>query len=434
MQLKNKELYSPNKPLVGRLTIPGDKSISHRAIIISSIANGITYIENLLESEDSRRTINIFKDMGITIEKESKIYKIVGQGVRGLKQPNKPLYFGNSGTTARLLIGLLAGLPFSTRVYGDLSLSKRPMDRVINPLTLMGANIRGTDENTKLPLNIIGKNLSGIDYTLPVKSAQVKSAILLAGLLAKGSTTVYESTLTRDHTEIMLSSFGTHINQQHNCIQVIPPKNLIAKNIVIPGDISSAAFWIVGALIVPNSEITLSNVGLNNTRSGILDVIERMGGLLQIREYDNLTGEKAGDITVTYQSLEPITIEGKVIPRLIDEIPIIALLATQISGRTIIKDAKELRIKETDRIKAIVNVLSKLGAHVTATEDGIIIEGKTNLKGGNVSAYGDHRIAMMIVVASLICKETIVIDDMSSINISYPDFFSDLQSLLSNEL
>lgn len=430
--MRNKELRSPNKPLIGRITVPGDKSISHRAIIIGSIANGITSVENLLESEDSNRTIDVFKSMGVTIEKENDIYRIVGHGIKGLKQPKKPLYFGNSGTTARLLIGLLASLPFSTQVYGDSSLSKRPMDRVIDPLILMGADIKGKDNSTKLPLTITGKNLSGIDYALPVKSAQVKSAILLAGLLAKGNTTIHELALTRNHTEIMLSSFGARISQQHNQVKVTPTEKLIAKDIVIPGDISSAAFWIVGALIVPNSKITLSNVGLNDTRSGILEVIERMGGSLQINKYDKLTGEDAGDITILYQPLQPITIDGNMIPRLIDEIPIIALLATQINGKTIIKDAKELKIKETDRIEAIVNVLSNLGANITATEDGMIIEGKTNLTGANVSAYGDHRIAMMIVIASLICNEPIVIDDISSINISYPNFFTDLQKLSTN--
>lgn len=327
------------------------------------------------------------------------------------------------------MVGLLAGLPFLSIVHGDPFLTNRPMDRVINPLREMGAQIDGRDHGHLLPLAIRGTQLSGIRYELPVKSAQVKSAVLLAGLRAEGTTTVIEKTQTRNHTENMLQAFGADITVDGDTITVTNQNTLQGTNIHVPGDISSAAFWLVAAAIVPNSNITLKHVGLNQTRTGIIDVLDKMGANITITNEQVSSGESAADMTVKQTALTGITIDGDIIPRLIDEIPIIALLATQADGKTIIKDAAELRVKETDRIEAVVDVLSTLGADITPTEDGMIVEGPTPLTGGRISAYNDHRIAMMGVVASLIATEPVYLDDDSSIAISYPDFFIDLKSL-----
>ncbi|MEN2766183.1 3-phosphoshikimate 1-carboxyvinyltransferase [Ornithinibacillus xuwenensis] len=416
----------------GELEVPGDKSISHRAVILGSIANGITKVENFLDSEDCMRTVEAFRSMGVSITTKGTFLEIEGKGLSGLLEPLEPLYFGNSGTTARLMIGLLAGLPFSTVVYGDVSLTNRPMDRVITPINKMGATVLGRNESSYLPLALKGGNLEGITYELPVKSAQVKSGILLAGLQAKGTTRVIEQQQTRDHTERMLKAFGANIEVSGNGIQIDASKSLLGTDVYVPGDISSAAFMLSAAAIIPGSNVTVKKVGINKTRIGFLEVLQKMGANISISNERVLSGEDIGDVQITYNQLTGVVVEGEIIPRLIDEIPIIALLATQAEGNTIIRNAEELRVKETDRIAAVVNVLRTMGANIEATDEGMIIKGKSSLKGGSVSAYQDHRIAMMIVIASLISEQDVTIDDISSISISYPRFLDDLESILKN--
>ncbi|SES80468.1 3-phosphoshikimate 1-carboxyvinyltransferase [Oceanobacillus limi] len=428
------ELFLPiNVPLDGEIEVPGDKSISHRAVIFASLAKGTSNITHFLDGEDCMRTVDVFRSMGVVIEKQDNQLIVEGKGLGSLKEPNQPLYFGNSGTTARLMCGLLAGLPFFSVVYGDVSLTQRPMDRIVIPLKQMNAQIEGRNEGKNLPLSIRGRKLKGMTYELPVKSAQVKSALLFAGLNADGPTTIIEKTPTRNHTENMLQAFGANLEIEGDRMTIQPGKDFTAQDIFIPGDISSAAFFMVAAAIIPNSQVTLKNVGLNKTRTGILEVLTQMGGKLIIENETSNSGEPMGDITVMQSTLKGIIIEGEIIPRLIDEIPIIALLATQADGKTIIRNAKELRVKETDRIKAIVEVLQTMGASIESTDDGMIIHGKTTLTGGKVSSYGDHRIAMMCVVASLIVRGEIELDESQSIAISYPNFFDDLKKLTSSE-
>lgn len=427
----SKKVFRPFTGKVeGQLNIPGDKSISHRAIMLGSLAKGKTVITNFLDGEDCLHTIDAFKCFGVSIEQNDTEVVINSNGFEQMTEPKIPLYFGNSGTTARLMLGILSSLPFHSIVYGDQYLSVRPMSRVVNPLREMGAQIDGRENGEMLPLAIRGKQLIGIEYELPVKSAQVKSAILLAGLFADGKTTVIEKAKTRDHTENMLQAFGADIQVSGNTVTITNNNELKATDVLVPGDISSAAFFLVLPAIVPNSILTLKNVGLNETRSGIIDVMKDMGASLTIENERVIGGERLGNITVNFSSLRATTISGDLIPRLIDEIPIIALLATQAEGTTIIKDAEELRVKETDRIKAVVETLTTLGANIEETDDGLVIHGKTELTGGNILSYGDHRMAMMGVMASMITKENVTIDDMSSIAISYPNFLKDLESII----
>lgn len=425
-----RELPINHKSLQGILEIPGDKSISHRAVILGSMANGVTIVENFLQGEDCLRTVAIFEALGVTIEKQAESLIIHGKGTQALLEPDVPLYFGNSGTTARLMVGVLAGLPFFSTVYGDPHLTKRPMERVITPAEKMGATFDGRGDGRFLPLAIRGGGLKGINYTLPVKSAQVKSAVLLAGLSAKETTTVVEQTLTRNHTENMLEAFGAKVKQDGREVSVNGLQQLQATNVYVPGDISSASFFFIAAAIVPDSTLTIRNVGLNQTRTGIIDVLQKMGVQMLIDHEQTISGERLGDVTISYSKLTGMTIEGDIIPRLIDEIPLIALLATQAEGTTIIRDAAELRMKETDRIAAVVEVLSTLGANITSTEDGMIIQGKTPLTGGYVPVFHDHRIAMMVSIASLISPEQVILDNDESIAISYPNFFDDLVQVL----
>ncbi|MUK87274.1 3-phosphoshikimate 1-carboxyvinyltransferase [Ornithinibacillus sp. L9] len=420
-----------NKPLYGELEVPGDKSISHRAVIFASLAEGTSQISHFLDGEDCMRTVNAFQAMGVSISKNKTTLIVEGTGPSNLKEPSIPLYFGNSGTTTRLMIGLLASLPIFTTVYGDESLSTRPMDRVVNPLKLMKAEINGRANGKLLPLAIDGKQLHGFTYELPVKSAQVKSALLLAGLFANGPTTIIENTPTRNHTENMLKALGATITTRDGNITLSPLEQpLEPLNLYVPGDISSAAFFMVACAIIPKSSLLIRNVGLNETRTGIIDILERMGARIQTKNERVVHGEKIGDVSISQAPLSSTIIEGTIIPRLIDEIPIIALLATQAEGTTIIRNAEELKVKETDRIKAIVDVLQTLGAKIEGTDDGLIIHGRTNLTGGKVKSFGDHRIAMMSVIASLISNEKVFIDDTSSVSISYPSFFSDLNHII----
>ncbi|MEN1969159.1 3-phosphoshikimate 1-carboxyvinyltransferase [Lentibacillus sp. N15] len=425
-----KELRPSKNGLSGVISVPGDKSISHRSVIFGALANGTTTVTNFLDGEDCLRTVKIFQSLGVSIEKQDTRLIIHGQGMDALSEPVVPLYFGNSGTTARLLLGVLSGLPFFTTVYGDPYLTKRPMDRVITPATQMGAIFDGRKSGSFLPLSIRGGTLTGIRYRLPVKSAQVKSAVLLAGLFAKGTTTVMERTPTRNHTENMLHAFGATVEQSGDEISLVGGQELTATEVFVPGDISSASFFFAAAAIVPTSRLTIKNVGLNPTRTGMIEVMQQMGANMEINNEQTISGERMGDVTISYSHLRSIVIEGEIIPRLIDEIPIIALLATQAEGTTIIRDAAELRLKETDRIAAVVEVLSALGAAIEPTNDGLVIHGKATLRGGKVRTFHDHRIAMMASIASLIATEQVYLDDASCIAISYPDFFTDLTGAL----
>ncbi|HLS66610.1 MAG TPA: 3-phosphoshikimate 1-carboxyvinyltransferase [Pseudogracilibacillus sp.] len=418
------------RPIRAEIAIPGDKSISHRAIMLGSLAKGETFVTNFLSGEDCLRTIDIFRSFGVMIEQSGSSVRIISDGFNKFKEPKEPLYFGNSGTTARLMLGILAGLPIHTVAYGDPYLTIRPMDRVTEPLRKMGACIDGRDNGNYLPLAIRGKQLQSIHYELPVKSAQVKSAILLAGLFADRTTTIIERVPTRNHTENMLQAFGANLTVEKEMITVNSIRELKPVDILVPGDISSAAFWIVAAAIVPQSVITMKNIGLNETRDGIIDVLKQMGSSITITNERTIGGEKVGDVTVTHHELRSVTIEKDMIPRLIDELPIIALLATQANGTTVIKNAEELRVKETDRIAAVVDVLKTLGATIEETDDGMIITGPTTLTGGEIKSYGDHRIAMMGAIASFITKEDVTIDDVQVIDVSYPTFLDEVKRVL----
>lgn len=420
---------SLTNPLAGEVRIPGDKSISHRAIMLASLAKGTTHIDNFLDGEDCLHTINIFEQFGVEIEQERTNVTVHSEGFHSFKEPLVPLYFGNSGTTARLMLGILCNVPFHTVLYGDPYLTIRPMDRVVHPLSKMGAQIDGRNGGSYLPLAIRGTQLKGMSYDIPVKSAQVKSAILLAGLFAEGETTIKELAKTRDHTENMLQAFGADIYVDGTEVTITNENELAPVNITVPGDISSAAFFLVAAAIVPDSNIRLLNVGLNKTRTGIIDVLQAMGANIHIMNERTSGGEVIGDIKISYSELVGTEISDELIPRLIDEIPIIALLATQAKGKTVIKNAEELRVKETDRIKAVVELLTTLGARIEEEEDGMIIYGKSELTGGTIKSYADHRMAMLGAIASFVCKEEVVIDDISSIAISYPNFFEHIEKL-----
>ncbi|MCM3610943.1 3-phosphoshikimate 1-carboxyvinyltransferase [Planococcus sp. MERTA32b] len=415
--------------LKGTITVPGDKSISHRSIMFGAIASGTTTVEGFLLGADCLSTISCFRKLGVEIDLDGSQVTINSKGIGGWKEPDEVLDTGNSGTTTRLMLGLLASAPFHSVVAGDESIAKRPMKRIVDPLRLMGADIRGRSNGQFTPLAIQGKRLAAINYTLPVASAQVKSAILLAALHADGKTSIEEPVATRDHTEIMLRHFGADINRHGNIIEVAGGQTLSARHVDVPGDISSAAFLIGAALITPESEIRLKNVGTNPTRTGILDVIGQMGADFDIEEKQT-DGERSADLVIRSSLLNGIEIGGSLIPRLIDEIPIIALIATQCQGTTVIKDAEELRVKETDRITAVVDELSKMGADITATEDGMIINGPSALNGADMKTYGDHRLGMMAAAAALVASGPVTIDDQDCIAVSYPGFFEHLNRLI----
>jgi len=416
---------SPGNSLRATLRIPGDKSISHRSIILASLADGNTTIQGLLESEDCLNTINAFQMMGVNIQRLAPgRYRIKGVGLRGLKEPDQVLDCGNSGTTMRLLTGLLAAQNYYSVLTGDQSLRTRPMDRVIFPLRKMGASIWGRQDKFA-PLSIKGAPLKGMKYILPVASAQVKSAILLAGLYATGDVEIEEPGFSRDHTERMLKSFGIELITRDKKI-ILRNKGqhrLQSQEIDIPGDISSAAFLIAGALITENSEIILENIGINPTRSGFLTILKNMNAHIEILNERSISGEPVADIRVKSSSLENTEIRGDIIPTLIDEIPIIAVLATQAEGKTVIRDAGELRVKESDRIKTIVENLSRMGAGIEPLPDGMIISGPTPLKGGVVlDSYNDHRVAMSLIVAGMVAEGPNKIKNIESVNTSFPGF------------
>ncbi|HEL0548196.1 TPA: 3-phosphoshikimate 1-carboxyvinyltransferase [Streptococcus equi subsp. zooepidemicus] len=423
------KLRTKAKALRGRLRVPGDKSISHRAVIFGAIAEGQTVIHGLLRGQDVLATIQAFRDLGVTIYESADSLIIEGRGFKGLKPAQKPLDMGNSGTSMRLLAGLLAAQDFSVQLLGDDSLSRRPMDRITIPLSLMGAELSGQGEKELPPLIVKGcQELRPIHYQLPVASAQVKSAILLAALQTQGETVILEKELTRNHTEEMIEQFGGKLSIAGKQISIKGPQRLQGQILQIPGDISSAAFWLAAGLIVPGSDLVLENVGINPTRTGLLEVIEKMGGQLSYQAVDK--DIQSASLRVSYSSLKGVEISGDLIPRLIDELPVIALLATQAQGTTYIRDAQELRVKETDRIQAVTDVLGQMGADIQATEDGMVIRGKTPLHGAAVSTCGDHRIGMMTAIAALLVEEgQVTLERAEAILTSYPDFFKDLERL-----
>ncbi len=409
----------------GEITVPGDKSISHRAVMLGALADGTTHIKGFLKGADCLSTIDCFRDMGIEIEINDDIITVHGKGLNGLKKPEKTLYTGNSGTTTRLLSGILAGQPFNCSITGDASIQKRPMGRVTKPLSLMGADI----ENEYCPLCIHGKKLSGIEYNMTVASAQVKTALILAALYAEGETVIHEVEKSRDHTELMLKAMGADITVDGLTIRTGKTTSLKPQEISVPGDISSAAFFLVLGAVMPDSEIHIKNVGMNPTRTGIIDVLTDMGADLEISNERTVTGESVADITVRSSKLHSTTIGGAIIPRLIDELPVIATAALFADGETIIRDAQELKVKETNRIRAVVDEFKKCGADITETDDGMIINGGKPLYGADFKTYGDHRMAMSLTILAQLAEGVSTLDDSDCVAVSYPEFFNDFYGL-----
>lgn len=413
------------KKAVGQIKVPGDKSISHRAVMLGSLANGVTEISGFLKGADCLSTIDCFRKMGIDIDINGENVTVHGNGLRGLKKPDEMLYTGNSGTTTRLLCGILSGQNFDTSITGDASIQKRPMGRVVKPLSMMGAKI----ENEYCPLYITGTKLHGIDYKMPVASAQVKTAIILAGLYADGETVIHEIEKSRDHTELMLSAMGADLTVDNLDITVKPTNDLTAVNVDVPGDISSAAFFLVLGAIMPNSQITVTNVGINPTRTGIIDVLKDMGADITLENVHTSAGETVADITVRSSSLKGTTVGGDIIPRLIDELPIIAVAAVFADGQTVIKDAQELKVKETNRIRAVVDEFNKCGIDITETDDGMIINGGKSIHGADFKTYGDHRMAMSLTVLAQLADGESTLDDSDCACVSHPTFFDDFYKL-----
>ncbi|MDR6224490.1 3-phosphoshikimate 1-carboxyvinyltransferase [Desmospora profundinema] len=420
----------PADSLRGDVTVPGDKSISHRAVMFGAVARGTTRVEGFLPGADCLSTISCFRRMGVAIEQESEtVVTVHGRGWEGLTEPESFLDVGNSGTTIRLMLGILAGLPFYSAVIGDESIARRPMDRVVDPLRQMGAWIEGRKNGSFTPLGIRGGNLEGVEHVSPVASAQVKSCLLLAGLQADGVTRIREPHRSRDHTERMLPAFGVELTREEGGVSLRGGQQLSGRDVRVPGDISSAAFLIAAALIVPGSRVTIRNVGLNPTRTGILDTFREMGGAVEVEETGEWTGEPVGDITVTASSLRGVEVKGDRIPRLIDEIPILAVVATQADGPTVIRDAAELKVKETNRISVTAQELRRLGAVVEETPDGLIIKGRTPLTGDRCDSHGDHRIGMAAAVAGLIADGGVSVSRAGAIDVSFPGFFETLNRL-----
>ena len=413
------------KKAVGQIKVPGDKSISHRAVMLGSLASGVTEISGFLKGADCLSTIDCFRKMGIDIDINGENVTVHGNGLRGLKKPDEMLYTGNSGTTTRLLCGILEGQNFDTSITGDVAIQKRPMGRVVKPLSMMGAKI----ENEYCPLYITGTKLHGIDYKMPVASAQVKTAIILAGLYADGETVIHEIEKSRDHTELMLSAMGAELTVDNLDITVKPTNDLTAVNVDVPSDISSAAFFLVLGAIMPNSQITVTNVGINPTRTGIINVLKDMGADITLENVHTSAGETVADITVRSSSLKGTTVGGDIIPRLIDELPIIAVAAVFADGQTVIKDAQELKVKETNRIRAVVDEFNKCGIDITETDDGMIINGGKSIHGADFKTYGDHRMAMSLTVLAQLADCESTLDDSDCACVSYPTFFDDFYKL-----
>ena len=416
-------------PLKGEVTVPGDKSISHRAVMFGALSKGTTEVTNFLQGADCLSTIDCFRRLGIEIENTAEKILIHGKGLHGLTKSATMLDVGNSGTTTRLISGILAGQKFETTLNGDESIQSRPMKRIMEPLSMMGADISSIRGNNCAPLRIIGAPLHGIDYVSKVASAQVKSCVLLAGLYADGLTSVTEPSVSRNHTELMLRGFGANVVCQGKTATISPDPKLFGQKIEVPGDISSAAYFIAAGLIVPGSEILVKNVGINPTRDGLIRVCQAMGADMTLLNKRENGGEPVADILVRHSSLKATTIEGEIIPTLIDEIPMIAVMACFAEGTTVIKDAAELKVKESDRIAVMVDNLSRMGAHITATDDGMIIEGGHPLHGAVIDSHLDHRIAMSFAVAALAAEGETIIKDGDCVKISYPLFYEDLFKL-----
>lgn len=425
------KLLTAKNGINGELVIPADKSISHRSIMFGAISKGTTIVNNFLKAEDCLSTIAVFKQLGVRITEKNEQIMIEGKGFEGLTAPSSRLDAGNSGTTMRLVLGILAGCPFTSEIAGDASLNRRPMERVMKPLREMGADLQGTAEAEFPPLKVTGNTLHGIEYHMPIASAQVKSAILFAALQAEGTTKIIEKEQSRNHTEEMIKQFGGKIQVEGKEIIVTGPQQLIGQEVTVPGDISSAAFYLVAASILANSEVLLKQVGINPTRTGILDVLMQMGANIEERQMDEQN--QAADLIVRFAQLHACEIQGEIIPRLIDELPIIALAATQATGTTIIRDAQELKVKETNRIDATAEELTKMGANIEPTEDGLIIHGPTSLHGATVDSHGDHRIGMMLQIAALLTAEPVELLNPEAVNISYPEFFTDLAKLVQED-
>ncbi len=417
-------------PLKGEVTVPGDKSISHRAVMFGSLSKGTTEVTHFLQGADCLSTIDCFRRLGIEIENTPEKILIHGKGLHGLTPSPAMLDVGNSGTTTRLISGILAGQPFETTLNGDESIQTRPMKRIMEPLSLMGADITSLRGNDCAPLRIAGAPLHGIHYHSKVASAQVKSCILLAGLYADGITSVTEPSVSRNHTELMLRGFGADVICEGKTASIHPGQELFGQKIEVPGDISSAAYFIAAGLIVPGSEILVKNVGINPTRDGLIRVCQAMGADITLLNKQENGGEQVADILVRHSSLNAATIEGEIIPTLIDEIPMIAVMACFAKGTTVIKDAAELKVKESDRIAVMVDNLSRMGAKITATDDGMIIEGGHPLHGAEIDSHLDHRIAMSFAIAALASEGETTIKDADCVKISYPNFYKDLFQLL----
>lgn len=421
--------FSRSGKLSGTVTVPGDKSISHRSVMFGSIAEGLTEISGFLQGADCLSTISCFSKMGIEIENKGDTVLVHGRGLRGLKQPDEILDCGNSGTTTRLISGILSAQSFDVTLTGDESIQKRPMKRIMDPLSRMGAKIESVRGNGCAPLHITGSPLHGISYDSPVASAQVKSSILLAGLYADNETRVTEPYVSRNHSELMLTSFGADVRTEGTTAILQPAKELYGQKILVPGDISSAAFFIAAALIVPGSEVLIKNVGINPTRDGILRVCKEMNADITLLNVKDDIGEPTADLLVRSSHLKGTVIEGAVIPTLIDELPMIAAMACFAEGTTVIKDAAELKVKESNRIAVMVESLSAMGADVTETEDGMIIRGGKPLHGAVIDSKKDHRIAMTFAVTALAADGETEILDADCVNISYPGFYGDLEML-----
>ena len=416
--------------LKGEVSIPGDKSISHRAVMFGSLAEGTTEVTNFLQGADCLSTISCFRKLGIEIENTSQRILIHGKGPHGLTEPSDTLDTGNSGTTTRLISGILAGQRFTTILNGDASIQTRPMKRIITPLSMMGADITSLKGNDCAPLRICGGQLHGIAYKSPVASAQVKSCVLLAGLYADAPTSVTEPVLSRNHTELMLAGFGAHVASSGTTATIEPEPDLNGMKIEVPGDISSAAYFLAAGLMIPNSEILIKNVGINPTRDGILLVAKEMGGDITILNEKTSGGEPTCDLLVRSSSLKGVTIGGKIIPTLIDEIPMIAVMACFAEGITTIKDAQELKVKESNRIDTVVTNLKAMGAHIEATDDGMIIEGGYPLHGAVIDSHLDHRIAMSFAIGALGADGETRIEGAECVKISYPEFYQTLEKLI----
>ena len=428
--MTNETIY----PLRGEIEIPGDKSISHRAIMFGSLAKGTTEVTHFLQGADCLSTISCFQKLGIEIENTQEKIIIHGKGLQGLSAPTDILDCGNSGTTTRLISGILSGQNFTSTLTGDASIQKRPMKRIMDPLRQMGADITSVHDNNCAPLMIKGSNLHGIHYHSPIASAQVKSSILLAGLYAEGETRVTEPYISRNHSEIMLSHFGANVRTAGTTAILLPDPILEGQKIAVPGDISSAAYFIAAGLLVPGSEILLKNVGINPTRDGILRVAKEMGGEIELLNMNTDNGEPTADLLVKFSALHGITIGGEIIPTLIDEIPIIAIMAAFAKGTTVIKDAAELKVKESNRIQVMVDNLKAMGADIESTDDGMIIHGGKDLHGAIIDSHMDHRIAMSFAIASLLAGGHMTILDKNCVDISFPTFYQDLDRLAGNTL